>query len=127
MNKVIVLAACTGALLAPLAWAQSAPPPPAIGANPAAAAIEAAPAGAAAQPASAPPAAAAAERQGRIGGLLETHIEQVRRGNRVTEVRVTGADGAPRYSIENRDLRAPSPLESQRSGLSTPNFLNIEF
>jgi hypothetical protein len=126
MNKVIVLAACTGALLAPLAWAQSAPPPPAIGANPAAAAIEAAPAGAAAQPASAPP-AAAADRQGRIGGLLETHIEQVRRGNRVTEVRVTGADGAPRYSIENRDLRAPSPLESQRSGLSTPNFLNIEF
>jgi hypothetical protein len=126
MNKSIVLAAFTGALLAPLAWAQSAPPPPAIGSSPAAAKVEAAPAAAAAQPASAQP-AAAAERPGRIGGLLETHIEQVRRGNRVTEVRVTGADGAPRYSIENRDLQAPSPLDSQRSGLSTPNFLNIEF
>jgi hypothetical protein len=125
MNKSIVFAAFTGALLAPLAWAQSAPPPPAIGSSPAAAKVEAAPAGAAAQPASAQP--AAAERPGRIGGLLETHIEQVRRGNRVTEVRVTGADGAPRYSIENRDLQAPSPLDSQRSGLSTPNFLNIEF
>lgn len=124
MNKAFVLVA---ALLAPLAAAQTAPPPPAIASAPAATAeVEPTPPAAAGRAAAAGP-AATVDRQGRLGELLETHIEQVRRGNRVTEVRVTGADGARRYSIENRDQRAPSPLDSQRSGLSTPNFLNFEF
>jgi hypothetical protein len=116
MNRAIVLVA---ALLAPLAWAQSAPPPPSIGTAPEAPAAETTPAAAPQPP--------AAERQGRFADLLETHVEQVRRGNRVTEVRVTGADGAPRYTMENRDNRASPTVDGQRPGLSAPNFLNIEF
>jgi hypothetical protein len=104
-------------LIAPLAWAQPAPPalPTTSVATPAPAA-PAAPAAAATPPA--PPS---------VADLLETHIEQVRRGNRVTEVRVTGADGERRYSMENRESRPPSSVYGTGSGLSAPNFLNIEF
>jgi len=112
-------------LAAPLALAQAPPPPrvditPQLGAPEAVAPQQSAPAP---QPASPP----TADRQPRLNELLETHIEEVRRGNRVTEVRVTGADGSPRFTMENRDQRMPSQLDSQRPGLSVPNFLNIQF
>jgi hypothetical protein len=120
MNRAALLAL---ALLAPCAWAQ-APPPPSIDSAPAAATPEPAAAKPAATASPAPP---AVDRQGRIAELLETHIEEVRRGNRVTEVRVTGPDGVLRYTIENRDQRPPSALHGSGSGLSAPNFLNLEF
>lgn len=121
MKQLILLAF---ALLAPLALAQAPASPrvditPRIDTPETTATPQSAPA--------APSAAPAAERPGRLSDLLETHIEEVRRGNRVTEVRVTGADGSPRFTMENRDQRQPSQLESQRSGLSVPNFLNIQF
>jgi len=121
MNPFAFLAA---ALLALPAFAQ-APPPPRVDITPQLGLPEPA---APAQQAPAPqPAAPAAERQQRLSELLETHIEEVRHGNRVTEVRVTGADGSPRFTMENRDQRQPSQLDSQRPGLSVPNFLNIQF
>jgi hypothetical protein len=119
MIRTIPLA---GALLATVAWAQPAPPPPALVTTAEPAATEQAPE--AAQP---PPPEQAPDRQQRARELLEVRIEQVTRGNRVTEVRVTGADGAPRYTMENRDARERSPLDGQRPGLSAPNFLNLEF
>jgi hypothetical protein len=119
MNRLAFLAA---ALLALPAYAQ-APPPPRVDITPQLGTSEAQ---AAPQPAP-QPAAAAADRQPRLSELLETHIEEVRHGNRVTEIRVTGADGSPRFTMENRDQRQPSQLDSQRPGLSVPNFLNIQF
>jgi len=108
---------------APLAWAQPAPPsltgvleaPPAA---PAPTAADAAPA-AAPDPAKAAPA--------ELSDLLRTRIEQVKRGNRVSEVRVTGTGGEVRYTMDVRDGRVPDPRQATGTGLSTPNFLNIEF
>lgn len=107
--------------LASMVRAQPVPEPPSGGA--AAQAPEVAPAAAPAPAAS--PAAAAAP-AGR-SSVLETRIEQVKRGNRVTEVRVTGAEGQPRYTMENPEGRSPSAIDGSRTGLSPPNFLNIEF
>ena len=117
--RPIVVAALLA--LASIAWAQQAlePPPISAGSEAPAAAPAAAP-GAAAAPAAADAAPAR-------GSILETHIEQVKRGNRVSEVRVTGAEGQPRYTMQNPEGRAPSPFQGSGSGLSTPNFLNIEF
>lgn len=110
---------------APLAWAQPVPAPPAPGPAPASPPVTATqPAPEAAPAAAAPP---AGDPLSRAGSLLETRVEEIRRGNRVTEVRVTGADGEPRYTMENRVGRPPSQFEATGAGLSTPNFLHIEF
>lgn len=109
----ILLAALAAA---PLAWAQ--PAPPALENTPAAAQ---APAAAAAPdaPAKAPPA--------ELSDLLRTRIEQVKRGNRVSQVRVTGTGGEVRYTMDVRDGRVPEPTQGPGTSLSTPNFLKIEF
>lgn len=112
-RMTILLAALAAA---PLAWAQPAPPalkdapPPA--AEPRAAATPDA-------PAKAPPAD--------LSDLLRTRIEQVKRGNRVSQVRVTGTGGELRYTMDVRDGRVPEPTQGPGTGLSTPNFLKIEF
>jgi hypothetical protein len=103
----------------PLAWAQPAPPllteaPPAAQAHAAAPAPPAA-----AAPAAPPPAD--------LSDLLRTRVEQVKRGNRVSEVRVTGVGGDVRYTMDVGDGRVPEPRQASGTGLSTPNFLKIEF
>lgn len=113
----------TAALAASPAWAQPAPPslkdlPPSPPA--------------AQERTEAPAAPAAAETPARpprpeISDLLRTQVEQVKRGNRVTEIRVTGAGGEPRYSMDVGDGRVPEPRQGPGTGVSTPNFLKIEF
>jgi len=108
---------------APLAWAQLAPPalkdtPPS---PPPPTASQAAPV------AGAPPEAAAKPPQPDFSDLLRTRIEQIKRGNRVSEVRVTGVDGEVRYTMDVRDGRVPEATQGPGTGLSTPNFLKIEF
>ncbi|MCU0764716.1 MAG: hypothetical protein MUF32_01500 [Burkholderiaceae bacterium] len=114
-RTTILLAALAAA---PLALAQPAPP----------AAPQAPPATPAAQaPAGAPGATEAVARPPPLSDLLRTRVEQVTRGNRVSEVRVTGAGGEPRYTIDVGEARPPEPRQAPGTGLSTPNFLNIEF
>lgn len=62
-----------------------------------------------------------------LSELLSTRIEQVKRGNRVSEVRVTNNSGDVRYTMENRDPGAEGSIHNSNSGLSTPNFIRIEF
>jgi hypothetical protein len=117
-GRITTLLAALAAV--PLAWAQHPPPalkdtppsPPASQAPPAAAASPEAP--------SKPP-------QPDFSDLLRTRIEQIRRGNRVSEVRVTGVDGEVRYTMDVRDGRVPEATQGPGTGLSTPNFLKIEF
>jgi hypothetical protein len=104
------------ALIAPLAWAQ--PAPPALNGAPSSPAPAAAP--------SQPP-AAATPRAPELSDLLRTRIEQVKRGNRVSEIRVTGVGGEVRYTMDVGEGRPPEPRQTPGSGVSTPNFLNIEF
>ena len=121
MSPVRITALLLALALAPLAWAQQAPPPPALKNAPR-------PATAAAPAATAATAGVAAPgTQPDLTDLLPTRIEQIKRGNRVSEVRVTGINGEARYSMDNREGRSPSPAQSFGSGLSTPNFLKIEF
>jgi len=134
----ILLAAAVTALPA---GAQNMPPPPtpvAPAATAPAQASPAAPAPARPQPTTPTSAPAAAQAQPTsatpspaqpptVSDLLQTRVEQVRRGSRVVEVRVTGADGDRRYTMENRQDRPPPQLQGSGSGLSTPNFLKIEF
>jgi hypothetical protein len=110
--KTTLLAALA---MAPLAWAQPVPAPPAP---------QTAPPRSAAQAAADGPAPIAPTG---VADLLQTRIEQVRRGNRVSEVRVTSAGGEARYTMDNREGRIPPPTQTLGSGLSTPNFLKIEF
>ena len=117
-RKSTLLAALAAA---PLAWAQPAPPPLADGPPPPAEAPVAAGAAPAAEQALAKPP------QGSLSDLLRTRIEQVKRGNRVSEVRVTGVSGEVRYTMDVRDGRAPEPTQGSGTGLSTPNFFKIEF
>lgn len=100
------------ALMAPLAWAQPAPPA-ADGAPTPAAAVS--------PPAEAKPPAP------ELSDLLRTRIEQVRRGNRVSEIRVTGVGGELRYTMDVGDSRPPEARQTPGTGVSTPNFLNFEF
>jgi hypothetical protein len=106
MKPTIAFAA---ALLLPVALAAAAQPTPP--ARPA----DGAPAAATADPADrkpeAPPAAAKDEPT-----LPWPLIEQVRRGNRIGEVRVTTPRGEPRFYLENLS-----------AGLSTQNFFRLEF
>ena len=116
-RRSIVFAALA---VAPLAWAQPAPPalqeaPTAPAAAPAPATAPAAPP----EPAKPPPTD--------LSDLLRTRIEQVKRGNRVSEVRVTGVGGQVRYTMDVGDGRVPPPTQGPGTGLSTPNFLKIEF
>lgn len=117
-RTTILLAALAAA---PLALAQPAPPvlqdaPPVLQDAPPA--RPAAPA--AAEAAAAPP-------QPTLSDLLRTRIEQVTRGNRVSEVRVTGAGGELRYTMDVSDSRPPEARQAPGTGLSTPNFLSIDF
>lgn len=91
-----------------------APPPPAAAEAPADAAKEA-------------PTPAAPARPSGLSELLSTRIEQVKRGNRVSEVRVTNNSGEVRYTMENRDGSPEGSIHNSNSGLSTPNFIRIEF
>jgi len=118
MRPVRITTLLAALALAPLAWAQQAPPPPALKDAPSPVAAEA--------PAAKPPATAPGTQPG-LPDLLPTRIEQIMRGNRVSEVRVTGINGEPRYTMDNREGRSPPPAQSFGSGLSTPNFLKIEF
>jgi hypothetical protein len=108
---------------APLVAAQ--PAPPALKDLPPPSPAAQAPAGAAATPAAA--AAPAKPPQPDLSDLLRTRIEQIKRGNRVSEVRVTGAGGEPRYTMDVGDGRVPEPRQVPGTGVSTPNFLKIEF
>jgi len=115
-RKTLLAAALAAA---PLAWAQPAPPP-----------LQDAPApppSAEATAAEPPAAQAPARPPPDLSDLLRTRIEQVRRGNRVSEVRVTGADGDLRYTMDVGESRPPEPRQSSGGSLSTPNFLRIEF
>lgn len=114
-RKSILLAA----LAAPLAWAQPAPPPLADAPAPPAAARAPAEAPAATAPATPP--------QTDLSDLLRTRVEQVKRGNRVSEIRVTGAGGEVRYTMDVGNGRPPEPRQTPGTGVSTPNFLKIEF
>lgn len=107
------------ALAAPLAWAQPAPPPLADAPAPPAAARAPAEAPAATAPATPP--------QTDLSDLLRTRVEQVKRGNRVSEIRVTGAGGEVRYTMDVGNGRPPEPRQTPGTGVSTPNFLKIEF
>ena len=121
MSPVRITTLLAALALAPLAWAQQAPPPPALKDAP----LPATPATAAAPAAT--PATAPQDKPPGLADLLPTRIEQIKRGNRVSEVRVTGINGEARYSMDNREGRSPSPAQGFGSGLSTPNFLKIEF
>ena len=121
MRPVRITTLLAALALAPLAWAQQAPPPPALKDAP----LPATPASAAAPAATA--ATAPQDKPPGLADLLPTRIEQIKRGNRVSEVRVTGINGEARYTMDNREGRSPSPAQSFGSGLSTPNFLKIEF
>ncbi len=54
-------------------------------------------------------------------------IEQLRRGNRVVEIRVSDATGDHRYTMINREGRPPLSTQELSSGLSTPQFFKIDF
>ena len=118
-GRTITLLAALAAT--PLAWAQ--PAPPALKDAPPSAPAVQAPAAAPAAPAAAPAKTEPAE----LSDLLRTRIEQVKRGNRVSEIRVTGAAGEVRYTMDAGDGRVPEPRQAPGTGLSTPNFLKIEF
>lgn len=107
--------------VASMAQAQPVPEPPRAGIP-----AEGSSGATSAEPAAAPSPPAEGASAGRHS-VLETRIEQVKRGNRVSEVRVTGAEGQPRYTMDNPEGRPPSTIEGSRTGLSPPNFLNIEF
>ena len=105
-----------------MAWAQ--PAPPALKDAPPSPPVAQAPAGASAAPAAGQ---AAVKPPPDLSDLLRTHVEQVKRGNRVSEIRVTGAGGQVRYTMDVRDGRPPEPRQLPGTGVSTPNFLKIEF
>lgn len=114
---VLMLATTTGVR----AQTSDAPPPlPDL-------ALPPAPADAPADAAREAPAAAAPARASGLSELLSTRVEQVKRGNRVSEVRVTNRSGDVRYTMENRDGSAEGSIHNSNSGLSTPNFIRIEF
>lgn len=117
-KKMVLIAA----LAAPLAWAQPAPPP--LQDAPPSPATAPAPASA---PAADATAQAARPQQPPLSDLLRTRVEQVKRGNRVSQIRVTGVGGEPRYTMDVGDGRPPEPRQAPGTGVSTPNFLKIEF
>ncbi len=117
MKTTTAFAAAVLLNVALAAAAQPAPPAlPAEGAAPAASA------GSTEQKAEAPPAAVGDEPT-----LPWPRIEQVRRGNRISEVRVTTPRGEPRFYLENREGRTPLSTQDLSSGLSTQNFFRLEF
>jgi pyruvate dehydrogenase E2 component (dihydrolipoamide acetyltransferase) len=116
---------------APPAGAQPAPPalpvlsaPPSMATPPATSEPASPPAAASA---ASTPAADAMAAPSTLPDLLQTRIEQVKRGNRVSEVRVTGPGGELRYTMENREGGTPPSPQNAGSGLSTPSFFRIEF
>jgi hypothetical protein len=133
MRPAVARAAVALALAAVLSvQAQPAPPPLSEAGQPPAAPVPPAEAGeetkapASGQQAQGPTGEKARARSA-LPDLLQTRIEQVRRGNRVTEVRVTGPAGDVRYTMDNPPPATAQPLRESGSGLSTPSFLRIEF
>jgi hypothetical protein len=113
-SKQPLLAFAAAVLLAPaVALSQQASQAPSTAEKPAAA------------PTDSP--AAAAEARPRTPTLPWARIEQVRRGNRVVEVRVSDGAGEHRYTMVNREGRPPLSSQELSSGLSTPRFFNFEF
>lgn len=127
MRSGAILFLLTAAGVLPAA-AQPAPPPLQEATTPAASPVPAAPA-----PAEPDAAAAAVPTEvpipqgSRLPDFLQTRIEEVRRGNRVTEVRVTGPDGEVRYTMDNPPAPRPPTPDNAGNGLSAPSFLRIEF
>ena len=116
---VTVVVATAALLLATAARSQPAPaPPPAAEPAPV-------PQAAPAETEFAPWPSPAAD--GRKSTLPWVHIEQIRRGNRVVEVRVTDADGVHGYTMVNREGRLPLSTQELSSGLSTPSFFKLDF
>jgi hypothetical protein len=57
----------------------------------------------------------------------QTRIEQVRTGNRISEVRVTPALTGRTYTITNREGRQPTSAFETSPGLSVPKFFTFEW
>lgn len=57
----------------------------------------------------------------------QTRIEQVRTGNRISEVRVTPALTGRTYTITNREGRQPTSAVDTSSTLSVPKFFTFEW
>jgi len=57
----------------------------------------------------------------------ETHIEQVRTSNRISEIRVTPALTGRMYTITNREGRQPTSATDTSSNLSVPKFFTFEW
>lgn len=65
--------------------------------------------------------------RGGDSALPWSRIEQVRRGNRVVELRITDSAGETRYTMVNREGQPPLSAQELTSGLSTPRFLRFDF
>jgi hypothetical protein len=64
------------------------------------------------------------------GTLLEppaTVVDEIRTGNRVTEIRVTPALTGRTYTITNREGRQPITATGSPNSLSLPKFFTFEF
>lgn len=64
------------------------------------------------------------------GTLLEppaTVVDEIRTGNRVSEIRVTPALGGHTYTITNREGRQPITATGGSNSLSLPKFFTFEF
>jgi hypothetical protein len=64
------------------------------------------------------------------GTLLEppaTVVDEIRTGNRVSEIRVTPALGGHTYTINNREGRQPITATGSPNSLSLPKFFTFEF
>lgn len=57
----------------------------------------------------------------------QTRIEQIRTGNRISEVRVTPALTGRTYTITNREGRQPTSAIETSPGLSVPKFFTFEW
>ena len=57
----------------------------------------------------------------------QTRIEQVRTGNRISEIRVTPALTGRTYTITNREGRQPTSAIETSPGLSVPKFFTFEW
>lgn len=67
------------------------------------------------------------ETRARASAAPWSRIEQVRRGNRIVEIRITDAAGETRYTMVNREGQPPRSAQELSSGLSTPRFFSIDF
>lgn len=78
-------------------------------------------------PAPAPWPSPAADDRGHESSLPWVRIEQLRRGNRIVELRIVDPSGETRYTMVNREGRPPLSTQELSSGLSAPRFFKLEF